>query len=220
MNSAQQESAQEVYIASGNSLQLRTIAESLTRKLNLNCQFVDLNIACKRTKVLLIDCLFYNADEITLILSCSHDDDAISKIVLINALDDTQHSDYCRSPNLAGIFYVGTSITEIVKGFEKILLGELWIPRRIMQQLIQRKPIKTLNPVIESLTRRERQVLGQLECGASNQAIARTLFVSEHTVKSHLYNVFKKIGTNNRMQASNWAKQHLTSETTPRRAMH
>jgi ATP/maltotriose-dependent transcriptional regulator MalT len=42
--------------------------------------------------------------------------------------------------------------------------------------------------------------------GASNTEIADSLFVSEHTVKSHLYNVFKKLNVKNRLQAVSWAR--------------
>lgn len=42
--------------------------------------------------------------------------------------------------------------------------------------------------------------------GASNIDIANALFVSENTVKTHLYNVFKKINVKNRLQAMMWAK--------------
>lgn len=45
--------------------------------------------------------------------------------------------------------------------------------------------------------------------GASNVEIADSLFVSEHTVKSHLYNVFKKLNVKNRIQAVSWAKEYL-----------
>ncbi|MEA7595362.1 LuxR C-terminal-related transcriptional regulator, partial [Salmonella enterica subsp. enterica serovar Virginia] len=43
--------------------------------------------------------------------------------------------------------------------------------------------------------------------GASNNEIARSLFISENTVKTHLYNLFKKIAVKNRTQAVSWANQ-------------
>jgi len=45
--------------------------------------------------------------------------------------------------------------------------------------------------------------------GASNMEIADSLFLSEHTVKTHLYNVFKKLNVKNRTQAVTWAKEYL-----------
>lgn len=62
------------------------------------------------------------------------------------------------------------------------------------------------------LTRREQEILSQLTSGESNSVIASRLHLSEHTVKNHIYNIFRKIGVKNRLQASNWAKLHLEEE--------
>ncbi|WOX04666.1 response regulator transcription factor [Microbulbifer pacificus] len=62
------------------------------------------------------------------------------------------------------------------------------------------------------LTRREQEILAQLTTGEPNSIIASRLHLSEHTVKNHMYNIFRKIGVKNRLQASNWAKLHLSVE--------
>ncbi|MGL5284056.1 MAG: LuxR C-terminal-related transcriptional regulator, partial [Plesiomonas shigelloides] len=59
------------------------------------------------------------------------------------------------------------------------------------------------------LTFREKEILEQLRSGASNMEIASMLFVSEHTIKSHLYNLFRKINVRNRTQAIYWAEENL-----------
>ncbi len=58
------------------------------------------------------------------------------------------------------------------------------------------------------LTQREFQVLGMLANGATNKQIASQLYISEHTVKSHVVNIFNKLGVNDRTQASVWAASH------------
>ena len=59
------------------------------------------------------------------------------------------------------------------------------------------------------LTHREKEILNKLRIGASNNEIARSLFISENTVKTHLYNLFKKIAVKNRTQAVSWANDNL-----------
>jgi ATP/maltotriose-dependent transcriptional regulator MalT len=51
------------------------------------------------------------------------------------------------------------------------------------------------------LTKRERQVLGLLIQGKSNRLIARTLRISESTVKNHLHAIFLKLDVADRTQA-------------------
>ncbi|MDD6042661.1 MAG: LuxR C-terminal-related transcriptional regulator [Eubacteriaceae bacterium] len=51
------------------------------------------------------------------------------------------------------------------------------------------------------LTKREREILEELCRGKTNLQIAETLFISESTVKAHMYNTFKKIGVKNRVEA-------------------
>ena len=59
------------------------------------------------------------------------------------------------------------------------------------------------------LTERECEILNELRCGATNLDIARALFISENTVRTHLYNVFRKLSVKNRTQAVSWANEHL-----------
>lgn len=59
------------------------------------------------------------------------------------------------------------------------------------------------------LTRREREILDLIASGFSNQQIADELFISPHTVKTHLHNIFKKINVKRRLQAALWAAENL-----------
>ena len=54
----------------------------------------------------------------------------------------------------------------------------------------------------ESLTDRETEVLKLLARGETNKQIARGLYISEKTVKSHLSSVFQKLGVRSRTQAA------------------
>ncbi len=60
------------------------------------------------------------------------------------------------------------------------------------------------------LSKRERQVLEELSKGLPDKVIARNLGVTEHTIRFHLKNVFRKLGVNNRLQAVTAASTLLT----------
>lgn len=58
------------------------------------------------------------------------------------------------------------------------------------------------------LTDREREVLGLIADGRSNREIARSLVLSEKTVKTHVSNILMKLDLADRTQAALWAVRH------------
>ncbi|MCA0244814.1 MAG: LuxR C-terminal-related transcriptional regulator [Proteobacteria bacterium] len=70
-------------------------------------------------------------------------------------------------------------------------------------------PAAAAGPALtEPLTYREIHVLKLLARGQSNAAMADALFVSENTIRSHLRNIFSKLGAHNRTEAANLARRH------------
>jgi DNA-binding NarL/FixJ family response regulator len=114
--------------------------------------------------------------------------------------------------HLKAVFYQDIDIEQLVKGYEGVINGETWLPRKVTAQLLfhYRNVVDThTTPASVDLTTREMQILRCLMSGASNTQIADDMFISEFTVKSHLQKVFKKLSVKNRVQAAAWAKQHM-----------
>ncbi|HOB40314.1 MAG: response regulator transcription factor [Limnochordia bacterium] len=57
------------------------------------------------------------------------------------------------------------------------------------------------------LTPREREVLTLMAQGMSNGEIASALFISEHTVKNHVSNIYRKLGDNDRTRVALLARE-------------
>jgi DNA-binding NarL/FixJ family response regulator len=58
------------------------------------------------------------------------------------------------------------------------------------------------------LTERESTILSAVSTGLTTSAISRDLWVSEHTIKFHLTNIYRKLGVSNRAGAVRYAFEH------------
>lgn len=64
------------------------------------------------------------------------------------------------------------------------------------------------NPNISPLTKREKDVLLLVMQGYTNKEIADSLYVTEITVKTHLFSIFKKLNVKNRTKAAIVAREN------------
>ncbi|MCW8327213.1 LuxR C-terminal-related transcriptional regulator [Photobacterium sp. SDRW27] len=139
-------------------------------------------------------------------------------VVLLNAPRNVDKELILQWPNCCGILHSEVSKVELMKGVKKIIAGEYWLPRMIMSELLEyyREGCGRQNKrnclITASLTSREEDILKLLATGISNAEMAETLFISESTIKSHLYKMFKKIDVKNRIQARSWARENLNPD--------
>ncbi|MBC7469028.1 MAG: response regulator transcription factor [Ramlibacter sp.] len=70
-----------------------------------------------------------------------------------------------------------------------------------------------LTPADSKLSKRQKQLIVLLDRGLSNREIADELGISEHTVKVHLWRLFRRLGVKSRTQTIHYARTHgmLTS---------
>jgi ATP/maltotriose-dependent transcriptional regulator MalT len=112
---------------------------------------------------------------------------------------------------IRGIFTDDQPMEVLVKGIKSITAGEFWYTRRAMSRFLEKNLSGSPYPVNvhDNLTKRESQILTLIAGGLSNTEIADHLHLSIHTVKTHIYNLYKKINVPNRLQAVFWAAQNL-----------
>lgn len=70
------------------------------------------------------------------------------------------------------------------------------------------RPAPNLAPLSEPLTDRELEVLERMAQGERNADIAKALYVSEGTVKTHVHSILQKLEADDRTQAVVWAFRH------------
>lgn len=83
------------------------------------------------------------------------------------------------------------SVEDFADALRRIARGGLVVDPDVVAQLVGRR--RAENP-IDALTEREREVLGLIAEGRSNQAIAERLFVTQKTVEAHVASIFSKLG--------------------------
>jgi len=94
----------------------------------------------------------------------------------------------------------------LLKAIQKVLEGELWVERHILQRLILRvvEIEAIINQAIESirsvLTKRESEIYRHVLGGLSTKEMAGEMNLSEQSVKLHLSHIFKKFDVSNKQQ--------------------
>ncbi|MGH1564842.1 response regulator [Mumia sp. DW29H23] len=96
----------------------------------------------------------------------------------------------------AGYLLKDTPPDQLVSAVLRAAAGETVLAPVVQQRLVDRLK----NPTVE-LSARELEVLAKVADGLSNREVARALFISEATVKSHLVHVFGKLGVDSRTAA-------------------
>ena len=95
---------------------------------------------------------------------------------------------------------------ELKKAITAVVNGENYIQPSLIPVLNAKMIDRDTDAVkIESLTKRELEVLKNLSYGMYNKEIAEKLSISERTVKNHISNIFKKIEVTDRTQAAVFA---------------
>ena len=129
------------------------------------------------------------------------------KILVVALTDNLQDAiSIVLNENINGIFLMDFKVEELYKGLSEIMSKGSYVQESIRKKMyINNQKDKDEKYKINSLTKRELEVLIQVANGMFNKEIATTLNISERTVKNHLSNIFKKIEVSDRTQAAVFA---------------
>jgi DNA-binding NarL/FixJ family response regulator len=133
----------------------------------------------------------------------------IKVIVLTTYADDRSVLDALRA-GARGYLTKDAGIAEIARAVHAAAAGQAVLDPEVQQRLLSAAvrapaPAASTAPSGNDLTPREAEVLRLIAAGKSNREIARSLFVSEATVKTHVNRIFAKTGSRDRGQAVHYA---------------
>ncbi|MGE5514350.1 MAG: response regulator [Bacteroidota bacterium] len=125
-----------------------------------------------------------------------------TRCVMLSAMADREHVLEAIRLGADGFIPKHLSGAAMVSALQLVLSGERFIPAMLVDGSGGGNGAdRNAGELIGRLTPRERDILRLLREGHPNKVIANRLDVSEVTVKSHLGNVFRKLGVQNRLQA-------------------
>jgi LuxR family transcriptional regulator of csgAB operon len=167
-------------------------------------------------KLVLLDCFAKDLERLFLeVESCYRGLGNSDLMAVFNLIRGLRIEEELVTRGVRDVFYANALPDHVQKGIHGLLEGDIWISREIMSRFIpETGEAKRLSANEGSvLSKREIEILGLVAKGAINTEIAETLFISRHTVKSHLYNIYKKIKVTNRLEAALWANENLHNQT-------
>ncbi|MFC1869178.1 LuxR C-terminal-related transcriptional regulator [Thermodesulfobacteriota bacterium] len=196
-----------IYIFGPQRLQNEMMSRALEEETGASC-FCGQDISSlddeeiNRDSLILLDCREKNIKNLLAALPRA-------RIALFNVTKGMGIEEDCAGYKVMGVFYHDDPLQRFLKGVCSIFNGELWFSREIMTRFVINNKEIFSTKVKDLLTQREIEILSLIAVGAKNEDIAEKLFVSANTVKTHVYNIFKKIDVTNRLQAALWAAKNL-----------
>ncbi|TFH37614.1 MAG: response regulator transcription factor [Anaerolineales bacterium] len=126
-----------------------------------------------------------------------------SKLVILTVSDDEKDLADAIRAGANGYLLKSLDADEFLDLLKGLQRGEAAITRKMTTKLMagMAHPVEDRPDPLLSLTPREIELLGLVQEGRSNLAIAQQLLISENTVKYHLKNIFQKLGVQNRTEA-------------------
>ena len=142
-----------------------------------------------------LKCLKYGAK------GCHYPDCKILLVEDIHLTPKELHSLVATS-NISGIIYKDAGEKDLRRAIFKVLSGEFWFKRETYEALYQRSKDVIESRVIfkKLLTPVETKIVRMICQGLKNREVAEKLFISENTVKSHLYHIYKKFNITSRTE--------------------
>jgi DNA-binding NarL/FixJ family response regulator len=129
-----------------------------------------------------------------------------TKVVMLTTFDMDEYVYDALRAGASGFLLKDVPPEQLIDGIRAVANGDALlapsITRRLIEEFVRAAPTRTEPPAgLAELTSREVEVLRLIARGFSNAEIAKELFVSETTVKTHVAHVLMKLDVRDRVQA-------------------
>lgn len=172
------------------------------------------------------DLVFYDAASSNNKLADFYEREGNARWILFNL--QPGELDECEAiiAGIEGTFYASDSPELLLKGVRRLSKMDVWFKRGSINEALRRmrqyarKPsasstrgrAKVLPDVHPKLTKREITIIELVSKGSQNQEIADQLHISVNTVKTHIYSIFRKTQSRNRIELLSWSQNYMSEQ--------
>ncbi len=128
------------------------------------------------------------------------------RILMLSTFQDDDYVRQAMRYGAAGYLLKNIAPDEVARAIRAVMAGIVQISPAVARSLMKGERESgpqaddELGHVVDSLTKREREVLALIAAANENEEIARTLGVSEQTARNYVHNLYSKLGVSNRTQ--------------------
>lgn len=129
-----------------------------------------------------------------------------ARVLLLTGLRDEDKIDAAVLLGARGVVQKEASTDVLLRAIETVYEGQMWLGREMAGRIVEKQQSNNGSSDIDKLkitllTPKEREIVKTIVAasGAPNKAIAKQLFMSEHTLRNHLTSIYQKLGVSNRV---------------------
>jgi DNA-binding NarL/FixJ family response regulator len=149
-----------------------------------------------RPDVILMDLRMPGTDGVTAISELARLG-VVARVLVLTTYDTDSHVLPAIEAGATGYLLKDAPRAELIRAVQAAARGQAVLSPSVATRLMSR--VRT--PAVEPLSQRELEVLALVAAGSTNREAAAALFISEATVKTHLLNIYAKLGVSDRTAA-------------------
>ncbi|HEX3920713.1 MAG TPA: response regulator transcription factor [Streptosporangiaceae bacterium] len=146
--------------------------------------------------VILMDLRMPGMDGVTAIAELARQG-VTARVLVLTTYDTDSHVLPAIEAGATGYLLKDAPRAELIRAVQAAARGQAVLSPSVATRLMSR--VRT--PAVEPLSQRELEVLALVAAGSTNREAAAALFISEATVKTHLLNIYAKLGVSDRTAA-------------------
>jgi DNA-binding NarL/FixJ family response regulator len=158
-----------------------------------------------------------DADEVTLHAITQLSEAGLTRLLVFTSITDSKVHRRAFELGAFGVVLKDQSPETLMRAIRTLHAGEAWLERvqaaNLLSAIRRRRDPDEMK--IESLTKREHEVIRLVGHGFNSAAISGQLFISEATVRNHLTSILGKLGLSNRFELAVYAFRHRLVELQP-----